>query len=619
MAEKLFAEFPPVSTKEWEEVITKDLKGADYQKKLIWKTGEGFDVRPYYRAEDLEGIKHLGTLPGEFPFVRGTKEDNNWLVRQDFCVCEGYDKANAHALDALNKGADSIGFRLTGEISDAEMATLLNGIELTAAEINFTYLCTEAPKTIKSFIAYVESKGYDKDEIRASFDFDPLRTLNTKGYFCCDNVFEIAAECVRLVADYKRIRVIGVRPYTFNDAGASITQELGFGLAMGVEYMDRLTDLGLSAEEVAKRIKFNFAVSSNYFMEIAKFRAARMLWANIVKDYGVECGCALKMKIHAITSAWNQTIYDAYVNMLRDTTEAMSAALAGVDSLEVLPFDHAFAKPGEFGNRIARNVQNLLKEESHFDKVVDPAAGSYYIENLTASIANVAWDIFKKTIEMGGYVEAFKAGHVQSEIKATSAALDKKFETRRQTILGTNQYPNFLEKASDEITLEMVKRGAVKPEIKKEQIAQPLEAYRAAQPFEELRFSTDRSGKQPMAFMLTFGNLAMCRARAQFSCNFFAVAGFKVVDNNRFASIEEGVAAAIEAKADIVVACSSDEEYAEAVPQIAEKLGNKATLVVAGGENEELIAKGITNFINVKCNVLETLKQYQAKMGIKEL
>lgn len=619
MAEKLFAEFPPVSTKEWEEVITKDLKGADYQKKLIWKTGEGFDVRPYYRAEDLEGIKHLGTLPGEFPFVRGTKEDNNWLVRQDFCVCEGYDKANAHALDALNKGANSIGFRLTGEISDAEMATLLNGIELTAAEINFTYLCTEAPKTIKSFIAYVESKGYNKDEIRASFDFDPLRTLNTKGYFCCDNVFEIAAECVRLVADYKRIRVIGVRPYTFNDAGASITQELGFGLAMGVEYMDRLTDLGLSAEEVAKRIKFNFAVSSNYFMEIAKFRAARMLWANIVKDYGVEWGCALKMKIHAITSAWNQTIYDAYVNMLRDTTEAMSAALAGVDSLEVLPFDHAFAKPGEFGNRIARNVQNLLKEESHFDKVIDPAAGSYYIENLTASIANVAWDIFKKTIEMGGYVEAFKAGHVQSEIKATSAALDKKFETRRQTILGTNQYPNFLEKASDEITLEMVKRGAVKPEIKKEQIAQPLEAYRAAQPFEELRFSTDRSGKQPMAFMLTFGNLAMCRARAQFSCNFFAVAGFKVVDNNRFASIEEGVAAAIEAKADIVVACSSDEEYAEAVPQIAEKLGDKAMLVVAGGENEELIAKGITNFINVKCNVLETLKQYQAKMGIKEL
>lgn len=619
MAEKLFAEFPPVSTKEWEEVITKDLKGADYQKKLIWKTGEDFDVRPYYRAEDLEGIKHLGTLPGEFPFVRGTKEDNNWLVRQDFCVCEGYDKANAHALDALNKGANSIGFRLTGEISDAEMATLLNGIELTAAEINFTYLCTEAPKTIKSFIAYVESKGYNKDEIRASFDFDPLRTLNTKGYFCCDNVFEIAAECVRLVADYKRIRVIGVRPYTFNDAGASITQELGFGLAMGVEYMDRLTDLGLSAEEVAKRIKFNFAVSSNYFMEIAKFRAARMLWANIVKDYGVECGCALKMKIHAITSAWNQTIYDAYVNMLRDTTEAMSAALAGVDSLEVLPFDHAFAKPGEFGNRIARNVQNLLKEESHFDKVIDPAAGSYYIENLTASIANVAWDIFKKTIEMGGYVEAFKAGHVQSEIKATSAALDKKFETRRQTILGTNQYPNFLEKASDEITLEMVKRGAVKPEIKKEQIAKPLEAYRAAQPFEELRFSTDRSGKQPMAFMLTFGNLAMCRARAQFSCNFFAVAGFKVVDNNRFASIEEGVAAAIEAKADIVVACSSDEEYAEAVPQIAEKLGDKAMLVVAGGENEELIAKGITNFINVKCNVLETLKQYQAKMGIKEL
>lgn len=619
MAEKLFAEFPPVSTKEWEEVIIKDLKGADYQKKLIWKTGEGFEVRPYYRAEDLEGVKHLGTLPGEFPYVRGTRTDNKWLVRQDFCVCEGYGKANAHALDALMKGADSVGFILNGAVSAADMAVLLNGIELPAVEVNFVSLCTEAPETIANFISYVESKGYNKDDIRASFDFDPIRTLNTKGYFCSDDVFAIAAECIRKVADFKRVRVIGVRPYTFNDAGASITQELGFGLAMGVEYLDRLTDLGISAEEAARRIKFTFAVGSNYFMEIAKFRAARMLWANIVKDYGVECGCALKMKVHAVTSTWNQTVYDAYVNMLRDTTEAMSAALAGVDSLEVLPFNHAFAKPTEFGNRIARNVQNLLKEESHFDKVIDPAAGSYYIENLTASIANVAWDLFKKVIGMGGYVEAFKAGFVQSEIKAASSARDKKFETRRETILGTNQYPNFLEKVSDEITLDIVKRGAVKPQINKEQIAQPLEAYRAAQPFEEMRFSTDRSGKQPMAFMLTFGNLAMCRARAQFSCNFFAVAGFKVVDNNRFSSIEEGVAAAIEAGADIVVACSSDEEYTEAVPQIAEKLGDKALLVVAGGENEALIEKGITNFINVKCNVLETLKQYQAKMGIKEL
>ena len=619
MAEKLFAEFPPVSTQEWEEVITRDLKGADYAKKLIWKTGEGFEVRPYYRAEDLKGIEHLGTMPGEFPYVRGTKENNHWLVRQDFCVCEGYDKANAHALDALMKGADSIGFVMKGAVSEGEMATLLEGIELPAVEINFVSLCTEAPETISRFLSYVASKGYDKDRIRASFDFDPIRTLNTKGYFCNDKVFETAAECIRLVKDYKGIRVIGVRPYVFNDTGASITQELGFGLAMGVEYLDRLTDLGIAADEAARRMKFTFAVSSNYFLEIAKFRAARMLWANIVKDYGVECCCAMKMNIHAVTSAWNQTVYDAYVNMLRDTTEAMSATIAGVDSLEVLPFDHAFAKPDEFSSHIARNVQNLLKEESHFDKVEDPAAGSYYIENLTASIAKVAWDLFKKTIDAGGYVEAFKAGMVQGEIKAVAADRDKKFETRRATILGTNQYPNFLEKISDNITLDIVKRGAVKPEINKPQIAEPLEKYRAAQPFEELRYSTDKSGKQPMAFMLTFGNLAMCRARAQFACNFFAVAGFKVVDNNRFADIEEGVKAAIEAKADIVVACSSDEEYPEAVPQIAEKLGNKALLVVAGGENEELIAKGITNFINVKCNVLETLKKKKKKMGIEEL
>jgi methylmalonyl-CoA mutase len=376
--------------------------------------------------------------------------------------------------------------------------------------------------------------------------------------------------------------------------------------------------MGLSADDAARRIKFTFAVGSTYFMEIAKFRAARMLWANIVKAYGSEKECCQKMKIHAVTSEWNMTVYDPYVNMLRGTTEAMSAAIAGVDSLEVLPFDYPFRAPGEFSNRIARNTQSILKEEASFDKVVDPAAGSYFIENLTQSISETAWKLFTEVENMGGYVEAFKAGFIQNTIKATADARDKKIETRREIILGSNQYPNFTEKADKDVTLEVVTRKAA-PAACGTVLGQPLAKYRGAQPFEALRFATEQSGKEPVAFMVTYGNLAMCRARAQFACNFFAVAGFKVVDNNRFSSPEEGVKAALEAKADIIVACSSDDEYAEGVPQIASLVGDKAIVVVAGEPacKEELVAKGIENFISVKSNVLETLKGYQAKLGIK--
>ena len=578
MAEKLFTEFPSVSTEKWEEVINKDLKGADYEKKLVWKTEEGFPLRPYYRAEDLTKIGHIENKIGIFPFVRGTKCDNNWLIRQDYCAHESYAQANKQALDGLMKGVESVGFCIDGNktISYDDMKTLLNGIELTIAEVNFTCCCDATSEIISNFLKVASEKISDRSKIRASFDFDPLRCLTTQGYFCDENAFDTAKKLINLVKDFPNVRVIGVEAYAFNDAGATISQELAFAMAMGSEYMNQLTSRGLTADEVAGRMQFTFSVGSSYFMEIGKFRAARMLWANIVKAYGAKIENNEKMRIHAVTSQWNQTIYDPYVNMLRGTTEAMSAALAGVDSLEVLPFDYSFREPNVFGNRIARNTQVILKEESHFDKVADPAAGSYYIETVTASIAKVVWNLFNTIEEAGGYIEAFKAGFIQNEIKNSSDKRDKNIATRKMTILGTNQYPNFTEVSDKEITLDMVKRSDVPQEGSKQRIAEPLEKYRGSQAFETLRFSTDRSGKNPKVFMLTFGNLAMCRARAQFSSNFFAVAGFKVVDNNRFSTIQEGVDAAIKANADIVVACSSDEEYVEAVPQIAQLLGDKA-------------------------------------------
>ena len=632
MAEKLFTEFPPVSTEKWEEVILKDLKGADYEKKLVWRTQEGFNVRPYYRAEDLKNLKYLACEPGNFPFVRGTKNQNEWYIHQGVCCCDNdFAKANSEAKVLLKKGVESLGFY----VDDTKVQTvenfsqLLDGIDLGKVPVSFCGCCLKTAESLKNFIKYADSLKVNKDNVRVSFDYNTLMVLTTKGHFCEDKAFNILADCVKAVADYKNMRVICVDAFTFNSCGANSTQELAFALAQGSEYLSRLTELGVSVKEIAKRITFSFAVGSVYFMEIAKFRAARLLWANIVDDYGTDSNCAKKMYIHATTSEWNQTVYDAYVNMLRATTEAMSAAIGGVDVLEVVPFDFAFRVPTDFSNRIARNVQNILKEEAHFNKVVDPGAGSYYIENLTNSLADSSWKLFRTVEEGGGYVAKFKEGFVQSEIKAVSDKKDKNIATRRQTLLGTNQFPNFLEKADKCITSDIVSRDVptmmgMKMEstsCKCELMAEPLKPYRGAEEFEAMRLATDRSGKEPKAFMLTFGNLAMCRARAQFSSNFFAVAGIKVIDNNRFDTVEEGVKAAMAAKADIVVACSSDDEYLEAVPQIAELLANRAILVVAGAPacQSELEAKGIKNFISVKSNVLETLKDYQVKLGIKSI
>ena len=609
--EKLFTEFPPVSTEQWEAAIAVDLKGADYERKLVWRTGEGFNVRPYYRAENLEGIQFLGSQAGEFPYVRGTRAHNRWRVHQTVEVnCPK--EANAEALKLLNAGVDSLGFEIAKEdFTAADLDELLRDICVPAISLVFSGKGTGNGAEL--VIAKLEKEGKIA-EADVAFAIDPLvKGLSTKGDFCSPNgekCFARIAALIKKTAAYKHIRIVTVSADIFSNAGSTIVEELAFALSAGNEYLARLTDAGLTVDEAARKLRFSFAVTSNYFMEIAKLRAARMLWANIVKAYNPEKNCAGKMMIHATTSKWNQTVYDPYVNMLRGTTEAMSAAIGGVYSMEVTPFDRSFETPSEFAKRIARNVELLLKHESHFDQVVDPAGGSYYVENLTQSIAAEAWKLFLEIEQKGGYTEAYKAGVIKERVEASAAAKDKAIATRRQSLLGANQFPNFTEVAPKEITEDAVKRPQAKGNV--------LTPYRGAMAFEEMRLHVDRSGKEPKAFMLTCGNLAMARARAQFSCNFFACAGIRVIDNTFFKSVEEGVKAALESKAQIVVVCASDDDYAEVAPKVKELLGDKAILVIAGAPacTPELEAQGIKNFINVKSNVLETLKYYLKEMGI---
>lgn len=627
LKEKLFTDFPAISTEEWMAKITADLKGADFEKKLVWKTDEGFKVNPFYRNENIEGLKTVDVLPGEFPYVRGTKKDNDWYVRQDITVVD-FKAANAKALEVLNKGITSLGFIIKGDDVNAEnIKTLLNDICPEAVELNFSTCHRKSLELVKILADYLKSKDVDLLKCFGSVNYDPFKTILKKGVDNAEWVKQ-AADIVTAAATLPRFRVLNVNANKLNNAGAYIYQELGYALANGNEILSKLVEAGLDTALVAKKIKFNFGIGANYFMEIAKFRAARWLWAEIVAAYnplckhecpnksedGI-CRCASKIYMHAETSTYNMTVFDAHVNLLRSQTEAMSASIAGVNSLTVLPFDEPFKDSDNFSERIARNQQLLLKEECHFDKITDPSAGSYYIENLTVSIADQAWKLFLEVDEKGFY-EALKAGVVQGAIKASSDNRFKSLATRREILLGTNQYPNFTETAGNKIVKDGCSCGCSTDSSAAQ--FQPLPNTRLATDFEKLRLATEKSGKTPVVFMLTIGSLAMRLARSQFSSNFFACAGYKVIDNLGFQTVEEGVKAAREKKADIIVLCSSDDEYATLAPEAYNLVKGKEQFVVAGAPacTDDLKAIGIENFVNVKSNVLETLKKFNAVLGI---
>ena len=613
--EKLFTEFTAPTAQEWLDKIQVDLKGADFNKKLVWRTNEGFNMQPFYRREDVLKLKTPDALPGEFPFVRGNKKDNNeWYVRQDIKVTDAKE-ANAKALDVLKKGVDSLGFKFGGDSVSAEFVeTLLEGIECECVELNFSTCQRRSLELAKILVAYFEKKGYDKEKIVGSIDWDPMHRIVMRGKDVTA-VLAVAPEIVETLKDFPKFRCIAVNAGALNNAGAYIVQELGYALAWGNEYLNQLVEAGVEPTLAARKIKFNLGISENYFMEIAKFRAARLLWAEIVKQYEPKCDCACKMCVNATTTSYNMTVFDSYVNLLRTQTEAMSAALAGVHSIVVNPFDAAYETPTDFSERIARNQQLLLKEESHFDKVVDPSAGSYFIEELTTSLADVAWKLFLKVEEEGGFLAAIKAGTVQDDINATNEKRHKDAAQRKEFILGTNQFPNFTElsEGKQPLTCGCCCGSDAEPTFK------AIKSTRLAADFENLRLTVEKSGKTPVAFMLTIGNLAWRQARAQFSSNFLACAGYKVIDNLGFDTVEQGVDAALKAGADIVVLCSSDDEYATYAVPAFQYLDNRAMFIVAGAPAcmEDLKAAGIENFVHVKCNVLETLKEYNEKLGIK--
>lgn len=610
--ERLFPEFPEVPTQEWMDAIVKDLKGADFNKKLVWKTPENFDVNPFYRAEDIENFRHLAAEPGEFPYVRGHKtERNDWEIRQDFRI-EDIEKCNALAVLAATKGADSVGLCVRHVTTLEQMERLLKNLDVTRTGIHF--ICsTDYEITLSLFCDYLEKHGIDGKKTYGSIDFDPLNyALQFGDYYgsFANNLKESAVTFKKFSALLPKFRLLAINAATLHNAGAYNIQELGFALNWACEYFSRLIDLGLNIDFLAARTTLILGTGSNYFMEIAKFRAARILWANMVEAFKPKEEKSKVPFIHATDSLWNKSIYDPYVNMLRSTTQTMSAAIGGADSIHVSDFSEAFRPSDEFSSRIARNQQIILKEESFFDRIIDPAAGSYYIETLTVNLAEQAWSIFVKLEEKGGFTAGLENSIIQDEIEKCAAKRNEDLAKRKLILTGVNQFPNLNETEADKIEIVPSKKTpngrfkAVRP-------------YRGAEPFESLRLEcekfTKEKGKRPQVFLLTYGNLAMRKARAGFATNFFGCAGYEIIDNPGFENGTQGAEAALKSGAEITVLCSSDEEYAELAEQACPLLKGKTHIVYAGftAEEEPFRALGVEEFIHVRSNVLDTLKRFQ--------
>lgn len=612
---KLFAEFPPVSTQEWEDVIVKDLKGADYEKKLIWKTSEGFNVKPYYRSEDLENISYLNSSPESFPFLRGSNAtENDWEIRQDFRI-KDIEKANALACEAVKKGVTGLGLCLKNVKTTKDFAKLLKGIDPCKTRLNFT--CFDSyDEALSLFLDYLKENNIDPKAVRGSLEFDPIgKALLCGGFYAPFS--QVAEDLKNLVSKYSSIlpqfRLLCINAEHLHNSGATICQELGMALSWACDYMNILTSFGFEADIAAKQIGFVFASGSNYFMEIAKIRAARMLWANIAKEF--KCSEeACKAHITGVSSNINKSVFDPYVNLLRSTTQTMSAAIAAADAICVTSFDIAYKEEDDFSARIARNQQIILKEESFMNKIVDPSAGSYYIESLTDSIAEHSWKIFLDIEEKESFAKAIESNYIQEEIEKSAAQKAKDFANRKIVLTGVNQYPNLSETMAGKIERKEV-------DCSEKPLANPcfkaIVPFRLAQDFEALRLRTEALDSRPKVFLLTYGNLAMRKARAGFASNFFGCAGYEVIEGAGYKTAEDGAKAALEIKADITVLCSSDEEYADLVAASMPLLKGKTCVVLAGfpkNSIEDFKNQGVEEFIHIKSNVLETLQAFEQRL-----
>ena len=699
-----FNEFPPTPYEEWRKVVDKFLKGAPFEKRLVTKTYENIDLQPMYRQEDIEGLPHLDSLPGFAPYLRGTSPlgyvASSWDVAQELpyptpaafnealradlargqnAVNLVLDRPTLAGVDADQAEADDVGKGGLSVSSVADLAQALDGVDLESNPI-YIQASTSALTFTALLAALAKQQGKSLAKARGAIGMDPLGQLARDGRLPrdLDGIYAVMAQLAAWAkANAPQLQTITVQGGPYHNGGASTTQELAFALATAVDYVRAMQAHGLSIDDIAPRIRFSLSIGSNFFMEIARLRAARLLWAKIVQAFGGS-EASQKMSLHARTSAWNQTVYDPHVNLLRATTEAFSSAVGGCDSLHISPFDELLRVPDEFSRRVARNTHTVLREESHVTRTVDPAGGSWYVENLTDAVGRKTWAIFQEVEKQGGMAKALEAGWPQSQIADTAAKRAANLAKRKDIFVGTNMYPNLKETRIEPAPVDawavqtertealkgfratanaagkpaaldaLAKSGGIEAAIQAAlagatlgEIAQaartgakagptisPVHAHRGAQAFEALRQAAEsyvaRTGQRPSVFLATMGPLTQHKGRADFSTAFLGVGGFETIYPDGFNTPDEAADAALASGAKAVVICSTDATYPDIVPPLVQKLKKAAPelIVLLAGypadHVEAFKAAGVDDFIHLNANCQALLSTLQKKMGVAQ-
>ena len=628
-------DFSPPSYQEWKDVAEQALKGANFDKKLVTKTYEGIDLQPIYTSEDLKGLSHLKQKPGFSGNIRGTYASGYlkqpWEISQTVSAssAEEYNKA---LKNDLQRGQSGLTILLHKNRLD-ELSIALEGIDLEKYPIHIipNHSALESLQFLNSLLT---KHGKDANNVHGSVDADPLGYLALHGSLTesVKNVQERMAESITYAQqNLPNIKTIGVCSLPYHNAGADAVSELAYVLASAVKYIDWLAEYQIHIDTIATNMRFTFAIGPFYFMEIAKLRAARLLWAKIIEAYGGSQKAA-KMTIHGKTSTYNQTVYDPYVNMLRTTTETFAAIVGSVDSLNTNPFDESFGQGNEFSRRVARNTQIVLEEECGMDRLIDPAGGSYFLEKLTHQVAEKAWHMFKEIESLGGMLDALKKGRPQKQISEVAEKRRRDIAKRKSIIVGTNFSANVKEKSPETATQNAKNTDTLIPakNLKKAIEITPLNVHRQSEIFEVLRNAVEtykakhNSETGPKLFLATMGALAQYKARADFSQGFFEVGGFDVTypQGAGFESPAKAAEAAGHSGADVVVICSTDDTYPELVPPLVKGLKEKnpEVITVLAGYPKDQIENhkkaGIDEFIYLGVDAHQVLSRILKQLGV---
>jgi methylmalonyl-CoA mutase len=596
LPERLLSMFAAATPAEWQHIAEAEL-GQAPTSRLTSATPEGLDLRAIYWPSDLPDAA-AGAVPGQHPFLRGVRAthpaDGAWQICESIPDADRAD-ANQRALAALGRGATAL--ELAPSTPESLRAALA-GVDPSAIAL-FVRGGPEAALPLAQQLATL----CDAARLRGALGDDPL-ALGAAHSDLAPRYAALATLTLWASEHAPQISTIQADASDAHELGASAVEELGYALASAVEQTRALLDRGISIDQIAPRVRFSFAIGTQIFMEIARLRAARVLWAKAAVAFGASPDAA-RATIHARTARRHMARIDPHVNILRATAAAFAAAVGGADSLDVTPFDAVLRQPDHLSERIAVNIQHLLNEESFLGQVIDPGGGAWYIEALTDSLARRAWAFFQQIEHQGGLAAALQGGLVQAQIAKLAEQRARRLASRRDTMVGVNMYAD----PSEQIAL---------PPYPPPPLGEG--EHRDAALFEALRARAAQLGG-PSAFLAAVGSRAEYRARAEFCAGFLAVAGIRMADGGDFETPEAAARAAADSQAAIVVICASDASYPAVVaPLITELRARRQGQAVAlagmpADQVDALRAAGVDQFLHVRADLLATLHALLDQIG----